>query len=325
MIRGGFGMFYWNSRTGGPAAAGSVFTGSQTLTQQLGSNGILTPIMRFPNPFTAFTSGTIQTLDPTTLSFTAADPNLRLPYVENWNLTVERELRGQGALRVSYMGSAERRNQFGFNINEAPPSRLPFDQSRRPIPLVRDINYVHNGGSPHSHMLQAVFDRPMKHGFLFNAAFTWMHKITDIAAIGPGAAFGLGRFNANPSYVTPRRQLLLTYVWEVPVGHGRSYLPHLSPIADGFLGGWKIVGVTKFETGQYLTPTYTGVNPAGTTPGTAVQIPDRIADGNFNRSTRASNAPNKPYFDASAFQCPAEVRSTAWRTCSARVVPEHRG
>src|SRR5439155_18960367 len=53
-----------------------------------------------------------------------------------------------------------------------------------------------------------------------------------------------------------------------------------------------------------LTPTYTGVNPAGTTPGTGVQVPDRVGNGNFDRGTRASNAPDKPYYDAAAFQCP---------------------
>ena len=304
VIRGGYGIFYWNSRTGGPAAAGSVFTGSQTLTQQLGSNGTLVPTMQFPNPFTAFTSGPIQTLDPVTLNFTAADPSLRLPYVQNWNLTVEQDIRGQATVRVSYMGSGERRNQFGFNINEAAPGRLAFDQSRRPYPLVRDINYVHNGGSPRSNMLQVVVDKPMKHGLQLNAAFTWMHKLTDIAAIGPGAAFGLSRFTADPSFVTPRRQFILTYLWDVPVGRGRQYHSNLSPVAEGILGGWRIIGVTKFETGQYFTPTYTGVNPAGTTPGTGVQIPDRIGNGNFDRSTRAANAPDKPYFDTSAFQCP---------------------
>jgi hypothetical protein len=154
-------------------------------------------------------------------------------------------------------------------------------------------------------MLQTVLDKSLSHGLLLNAAFTWMHKITDITAIGPGAAFGLDRFRADPNYVTPRRQFILTYVWEVPVGRGRRFASALPAVAEGFLGGWKMIGITKFETGQYLTPTYTGVNPAGTTPGTGVQVPDRVGNGNFDRATRSANAgQNKPYYDASAFQCP---------------------
>jgi hypothetical protein len=303
VLRGGFGIYYWNNRTNGVAGGGTVFSGNQTLTQQL-VGGILTPIMQFPDPFSAFTSSAVNTLDPTTLTFSAVDPNLKLPYVEDWNVTVERELPGQTALRVSYMGSLEPRSVFSYNINEAPPGNLPFAQSRRPIPLARDINYTHNGGRVNSNLLQVIVDKPLRNGMSFDAAFTWFHKLQNTSAIGPGAIFNLDRFYANSSYATPRRQLILRYVWEVPVGRGRPFLSNLPAAAEAVLGGWKINGITKFETGQYLTATYNGLNPAGTTPGSGLQIPDRIGDGNFSRSVRAANAPNKPYFDVSAFVCP---------------------
>ena len=33
-------------------------------------------------------------------------------------------------------------------------------------------------------------------------------------------------------------------------------------------------------------------------------LPDRVADGNLDRSVRGSNAPDRPFFDLAAFACP---------------------
>jgi hypothetical protein len=255
VLRGGYGIYFWNTTTGGAAAGGAVFTGSQSLTQQLGSNGILTPTLSFPDPFTNFTSS-LGTLTSTSLTFNAGNPNLKLPYVQDWNLTLEHSFLKQTSVRISYMGDVERRSQFTVDTNEAPPSNALFDQSLRPNPLVREINYLQNGGSDNTNELQVIVDRRMSHGVSFNAGWTWAHRISDINSVGPGEAFNLSRLKGNPSFTVPRQQLILTQIYEIPFGRGRAYLSHLPAVADGFLGGWKAVAFSKFETGQYVTPTY---------------------------------------------------------------------
>lgn len=49
----------------------------------------------------------------------AFDSNLRTPYVQNWNFTVERELPGKMSLNVRYVGSKGTKLIRGTNINEA--------------------------------------------------------------------------------------------------------------------------------------------------------------------------------------------------------------
>jgi hypothetical protein len=46
-----------------------------------------------------------------------------------------------------------------------------------------------------------------------------------------------------------------------------------------------------------------GVDPAGSTPGTGNQLPDRIGDGNLAHDQR-NPFTGKPFFDTSAFACP---------------------
>ena len=303
VLRGGYGLFYYNNATGGPSTGGSIFTGSQTLTQQLGADGALNPIMAFPDPFKPFLTGAVQALNPQTINLAAGDPNLKTPMVHEWSVTMERGFRNW-VLRGSYLGSAEKVNQFSTNINEATPGSMAFAQNRRQVPAVRDINFTQNGGSATSHALQIVLDKRFSRGFSFNAAYTWLHKLTDLNFFGPGTAFNRERFRSNPGSVTPRQQLILTYNWEIPVGHDRQFGSRLHPVVNGIIGGWRILGVAKFETGQYLTPFYTGVDPTGSTPGTGPMLPDRIGDGNLPRATRASNAPDRPFFDTAALICP---------------------
>lgn len=60
------------------------------------------------------------------------------------------------------------------------------------------------------------------------------------------------------------------------------------------------MGATIFQTGEWQTPFYVGVDPAGTSPGTGLQLPDRIGQPNLPRSDRVVSR----YFDPGAFVCP---------------------
>jgi hypothetical protein len=51
--------------------------------------------------------------------------------------------------------------------------------------------------------------------------------------------------------------MLLTGVYQLPVGRGRTFL-NGGGIKDAFLGGWDLTTVTLLETGPWLTPTISG-------------------------------------------------------------------
>jgi hypothetical protein len=96
VIRGGYGMYTdqitdaaWNNIVGGPYISDETFTNSIVQGK---------PAFMFPRAFPAgFGSTGVQ-------NFTANDPHLRPPVIQQWNFTIEREVWDMG-VRVSYIGT----------------------------------------------------------------------------------------------------------------------------------------------------------------------------------------------------------------------------
>jgi hypothetical protein len=72
------------------------------------------------------------TLTPTTVSFTAFDPNAPAQYVQQWNAQVEKSFSGNTTLAVGYLGARGFHLQRAHLINNAPPGPGPIGP-RRPF------------------------------------------------------------------------------------------------------------------------------------------------------------------------------------------------
>jgi hypothetical protein len=302
-VRAGYGVYIYNALSPtGTSSGGSLFTGTQTQTQtlaQLQANG--GPLFAFPDPFAVFGGG-VTPLDPTTLSFSATDGKLKNPTTHEYSLSLEHELRGWGT-RFSYFGSMETGFQTVDNVNVPDPSNLAFAQSRRPIPVVRDVNLAVNGGFTRVNGLQFNVRRPTTHGFTLDFGYTYMKSLSDVRTGGPlvQANIDRRRFKSNNTF-SFRHQAIVRYAYEFPVGKGKHFGTNMPGVLDAIIGGWRINGVTSFQTGLYLTPFYSGLDPAGTTPGTGSQLPDRVGDGELSGTTRTPST--APFFDTAAFVCP---------------------
>ena len=106
------GAFFFQSGSLTADTSGSVGTyqpGSLSLGQSL-------------PPYALFPTTWAKTLPASTLtfgnSFFAMNPNIRQPYVENWNFGIERELSRGSALEVRYVGNEAHHTWFSENINE---------------------------------------------------------------------------------------------------------------------------------------------------------------------------------------------------------------
>jgi hypothetical protein len=301
VIRGGYGIYVVNvgnsllsSQEGGPFSqvAATYVNQLDTLTHQ--------PLFQFPDPFPPTTLGP-STAPP---ALNALNPNLQNPYVQQWNLTLEKEMAKIG-FRASYIGTKGTGLLYSRNINIPAPSTLAFAQSRRPNPSYGNISYLDNGGNSIYHGLQLESSRRFASGVTFNLSWTFSNNISDVQDTG-GGVFGSTIQNPNcrscergrvPYSATHR--VVGNFIWDLPFGRDRRYLNQMPRIADEFLGGWQLTGLGTYQTGLWFSPLFSGQDTTGS--GISGGRPNCIANGNLPGSQQSV----QQWFNPNAFSIPA--------------------
>ena len=243
----------------------------------------------------------------------ATDPHYRDAQSAQWNVTVERELTSNTALRASYVGMNSYRLNVTVNLNQQVPSTVSPNPNPVPFPNWGTIFSTGNYGHQNYQALQLQATHRIGKGLSYQANYTWAHDLSDAQGDAPTAfqgetRYGLAdedRFNirGNRGNVvgTRRNRFLLTGTYELPYGRGRQWSNH-STVIDDILGGWNLNTITLLESGPWLTPTMsvaddqTNTDPAAA--GIAVVRPDRI--GNPIPAHRT----NADYFNIAAFAPP---------------------
>jgi hypothetical protein len=127
------------------------------------------------------------------------------------------------------------------------------------------------------HGLQLTADKKYSNGLQLLATFTWSKSIDDSSQADTNVSW-LGSFDSlqDPNKPWLERSLStfdipyvmqFSYVYELPVGHGRAFLGNMPRWADLILGGWKTNGIWRISDGRplaftvadgQLIPTYGG-------------------------------------------------------------------
>ena len=294
------------------------------------------------------------------LSTTARDAN-RPGYVQNWNFTVQYLLPKDSVLEVAYIGNKGTRLWGGSGIfselNGLPASLLskgdvlndPVSQYPQYIPyagfdttntvsqalrrfpqyLGVEEEYPYNQNSNYN-SLQVTVTRHFSKDLGFLAGYTWSKAIGYVDQNGVAAYYatvqdyyhrGLERsvtqFNIPQSFK-------LTWVYDVPVGHGKKFDLHW---ANYIVGGWKLAAIHDYFSGPAIQLTESGVNSP---PGFASNIrPDVISS-----QETLGGSPSKvdffngsPYLNPAAFALsPLTANGTPLRPGTApRFLPNVRG
>jgi len=116
-----------------------------------------------------FVSGFSVVNSPSTeaLPLMAFDPQLKLPYTINWNVTLERALNRPSVISVAYVGSSGQRllhTATWFDQNAA----FPF------------LRLTTNHGASDRRALQFTFDRSHVNGLEGRVSYTWSHSTDDV-------------------------------------------------------------------------------------------------------------------------------------------------
>jgi hypothetical protein len=266
VVRGGYGIYndditidLFNDLYQAPFGGTVSYTNNQPSKPGVG----ITPTITFTNPVASNAQATLDAA----LTVTGIDKNVRNPYVQQWNLTIERDLGFHTGLRVSYIGSTTLDLLYGRNLNQVQASAtLPFAQANTAFPHFKTVKQESNGGVQNYHALTVEANRHMTHGLLYEAAITVAKNLTDDPSTSDAEngvvaedTYNFMRQYGNEQY-TPRVQFVSNLLYDLPFGPGHAYLGK-DNLAAKLLGGWQISAAYLANTGNYLTPMFSGTDP----------------------------------------------------------------
>jgi len=237
-----------------------------------------TPQLLFPGNFSnPFANGNpFATPFGATMTLLTLDPNLRLPYAQDWNFNVERSFGGDWLLQVGYVGT--KGTKLPRFIEENPSLPQPgqtWAQQQQNIDHQRaycmptaqgNCNYSSIGlisGVANStyNALETSLRKRLSHGLSFLASYTFSKSLDDVSSFNiTGSASqpvaGENDLAQNPldlaaergrSMFDARHRFVLSYEWELPWWKN----PH--GWYQQALGNWQVNGINTFMSGTPFT------------------------------------------------------------------------
>lgn len=244
----------------------------------------------------------------------ATDLGFKDPRTYQWSLTLERELPRGTALRLSYIGSQSVGLTLDVDLNQQSASTVPFSASRRPYLAWNRLASYENLGFASYNGLQAELTHRFNLGLFFQSSYVFSKNLGNAGNFLGGSGGGQGfpieviqriitdRFNTRLDRGilggSREQRFLLTAIYQLPFGKGRTFSRGMNSFTNAILGGWDLSTITLLQSGPFLTPRIgAGRDQSNTNAGNrdSVTRPDRVDTGNLSDPT-----PDR-WFDIAAF------------------------
>jgi len=345
VVRGGYGIFYSsyavNIDSGTPTTAASF----GAITPYVGSTNsdvTVIPGVTLSNPFpNGLLSPTGSTLGVKSLlgnSITFVNQDRVLPYIQQWQLSIQRALPWKTLFEAAYVGTHAVKLFENFNLDELPDrfntstdtaasvpnsflgvlpatstlgqgTTIRVNKLRVPFPQFDQVNIQSmNTGRAQYHGLQLRLQKRLSQGlnFVSNYAFSKILEYTANSLVNQRHYRTVATDDRTHIF-----RLFATY--DLPVGHGRAFGSKWPGWLDRVAGGWGITWVTKYTSGEPL-------EIVDGSRGRPFIIRDPRLKGAVSNRTGdlkdpVTKLPLNPYFDTGAFShlpdftaSPAQVR-----------------
>ena len=336
VIRGGFAIVYLPNGTEHNPTSGQ--DGFSVTTTQLTQGTSFTPINLISNPFpngllqpSGSSQGLLTLLGQSVGGFLR---NIPVPYTEQFNINVQRQLPGNVLLEAAYVGSRGVKLPITYALDQMPDQFLslgnalltpvpnPFygivtsgnlstptityNQLLRPFPQYTGVSYSQlPGGSSTYHSLQLRAEKRLAAGLTILGAYTKAKFISNVysengfagdvaATVQNSYNLGLER-SLSPQDVAQR--FVLSSVYAMPFGPGKRWLNNASGFAARLLEGWQLSGIATLQSGEplYLTTSTNNIN--------AFTLASR--PNNNGSSAKLSDPTPSEWFNTSVFSLPA--------------------
>ena len=196
---------------------------------------------------------------------------IRLPVVDSWNFTVQRQLTGTSSFEAGYVANiGTRQYTGGSDYDPNQPTIVGKAQGlstnqRRPyfsIPCAgcpggirgwsQNFRYFGSDATARYQSLQVKYDKRFSHGLQISTHFTWSKAFDFAQAYYPNdsdVAQGLQDGNRP-------KALFLSANYELPFGKGKKFGSNWSRPLDLIAGGWQTNYIWQWYSGLPFTPSY---------------------------------------------------------------------
>ncbi len=237
ILRGGFGLFYdlGNGQASNAFIAGYPFFNSKPLL-------LAVPIPLSPTDAAAPVPGP----SPTTIdNIFAFDPELELPRVYQWNVSVEHSLGPSQSLTASYVAAVGRQ-------------LLRLEAIPNPNANLRgNYQITRNNATSDYHAMQLQFQRRLSRGLQALASYTWSHSIDIASSIqqpGTSTIISDPRTDRGPSSFDVRHAVNAAVTYNFPSPKAK--------ITNAVFSRWSLDSIFTSRSATPVNVTY-GANVAG--------------------------------------------------------------
>ncbi len=191
-------------------------------------------------------------------SIMGVDPNLRNPYIVNYNLSITHAFTPNISWEVGYVGN-KGYDLLGFrDINQPNVAAGSYVQPyAAQFPYLNYINYASNQAHSMYNSLQTTLTQRMTHGLSYTVGYTYAHGLDN----GSLNRFGLlpqNSYDPNAEYASSdfdiRHRLTVTATYNIPGIKGYAQM----------LEGWQINVIGNYQTPQPWTVSDSSFNFSGT-------------------------------------------------------------
>ncbi|HZU27533.1 MAG TPA: carboxypeptidase regulatory-like domain-containing protein [Bryobacteraceae bacterium] len=238
-IRSGYGMYYDRPLNG-------IWEQNAFADPPLVKSVLITNTS-FDNP----AAGTAVTpLGPVGLHATGT-PAFKVPYYQNWDFSIEREIANNTRVEIAYVGSKgthllgeQDLNQVPVSIRQANPTADV--NAVRPFRGYSTITDIASSFDSNYHSLQISANRRVGTGLNFGVAYTWSKLLTDSASDRSNAPYDTYnyRLDYGPSTSNVPQIFVANFVWDLPIFRAQH------GVIGHILGGWEASGILTFQTGR---------------------------------------------------------------------------
>jgi hypothetical protein len=309
VVRAGFGMNYTvgeYSSFANTMAHQPPFTNQQTNQEAIGNEA--SSACARAVPMTCFTLADGFPA-PAALGNYAVDPHYPLPYVQVWNLDLQKTLPLGIVLNLGYNGS--RGNHLDTVIE---PRAIPTSPDTDPAPATcagtapcLPLNFRYEEAVSFSKFNAATVrvNKRLSKGIALGANYQYSHSIDDAGALGSVGGVGVQDWQ-NPlgelgnSSLDVRHTVNGTYLYELPFGKDKFLVT--SGMGSHILEGFSASGTFQFSTGGWLSPSYAS-SVASTACGTGGVLRPNLTGA----SVTAGGGTEHQWFNPQAYVAPTNT------------------